>query len=51
MRSLADGDRDAKTGACSAISVALDVEAIPAFVIHPQQTATADTGKDAKPNQ
>jgi len=41
LRSLADGHRDSKTGTCSAISVAFDLEAIPAFVIHPQQTADA----------
>ncbi|HLG87033.1 MAG TPA: hypothetical protein VKZ79_07535 [Alphaproteobacteria bacterium] len=41
MRTLADGDRNPKTGACSAISVAFDLEAIPAFVIHPQKTAEA----------
>jgi hypothetical protein len=50
MRSLADGDRDAKSGACSALSVAFDVEAVPAFVIHPQGTAAADPGKDAEAN-
>jgi len=47
MRSLADGDRDPKTGTCSAISVAYDVEAIPAFVIHPRKTAAADADRGA----
>jgi hypothetical protein len=41
MRSLADGDRNATTGQCSALSASFDVEAIPAFVIHPQRTAEA----------
>lgn len=43
LHTLADGQRDPKTGACSALSVAFDLQAIPAFVIHPQKTAEADT--------
>lgn len=41
LHALADGHRDPKTGLCSAISLALDVEAVPAFVIHPRHR-TAD---------
>jgi hypothetical protein len=43
LHSLADGHRDPKTGACSALSVAFDLQAIPAFIIHPQKTADAGT--------
>jgi hypothetical protein len=32
---LADGYPDAKTGACTAISSAFRMDALPAFVIHP----------------
>ena len=48
MHTLADGDRDPKTGVCSALSVAFDVQAVPAFVIHPQKTAAADTGDERR---
>jgi hypothetical protein len=41
LHTLADGHRDPKTGACSALSVAFDLQAIPAFIIHPRQTADA----------
>jgi len=43
LHRLADGERDPATGVCKAVSVAFDVEAIPAFVIHPpaQQQAAA----------
>ena len=39
MHALADGYRDAQTGACSAISAAYSVEAVPAFIIHPDPGA------------
>jgi len=39
---LADGYPDPKTGACTALSAAFDIEAVSAFVIHPDKTARAD---------
>ena len=42
---LADGYKDPKTGQCTALSTAFQIEAIPAFVIHPEdakRTASAD---------
>ncbi len=33
---LADGYRDPKTGKCTALSMAMDIEAQPAFVVHPK---------------
>ena len=39
LHALADGDRDPKSGQCRAVSASFDLEAIPAFVIHPQKTA------------
>jgi hypothetical protein len=44
LHRLADGHRDPKTGTCSALSVAFDLQAIPAFIIHPQKSADAGTG-------
>jgi hypothetical protein len=35
VRRYADGFKDPKTGQCTAISTAFNIEAIPAFVIHP----------------
>ena len=40
MARLADGLRDPKTGQCTAVSMALEVSAVPAFVIDRQPTAT-----------
>jgi hypothetical protein len=37
MHRLADGKKDPATGKCTAISSAFLIEAIPAFVIHPQR--------------
>jgi hypothetical protein len=44
LNQFADGYPDPKTGKCSAVSTAFRVEAIPAFVIHPEKakTKTAD---------
>jgi hypothetical protein len=44
LNQYADGYPDPKTGKCTAISTALRIEAIPAFVIHPKAggTKTAD---------
>lgn len=39
---LADGYPDPKTGACTALSAAFDIEAVSAFVIHPNKTAQAE---------
>jgi hypothetical protein len=45
LHKLADGYPDPKTGQCTAISTALRVQAIPAFIIHPdKQTAQAESG-------
>jgi hypothetical protein len=35
VRRFADGFKDPKTGQCTALSTAFNIEAIPAFVIHP----------------
>jgi len=48
LNTLADGYPDAKTGQCSAISTALRIEAIPAFVIHPKDTKTKTAAADQK---
>jgi len=45
LHRLADGERDPATGTCKAVSVAFDVEAIPAFVIHPSDKQAALGGK------
>jgi hypothetical protein len=43
IRRYADGYKDPKTGQCTALSTAFEIEAIPAFVIHPEQARkTAD---------
>jgi hypothetical protein len=39
LRRYADGNRDAATGACDQISTAYRIEAIPAFIVHPEQQA------------
>lgn len=39
LHRLADGFKDPKTGQCTAISAAFDVEAVPAFIIHPPSAA------------
>jgi hypothetical protein len=36
VRRYADGFKDAKTGQCTALSTAFEINAIPAFVIHPE---------------
>ena len=38
-KQLADGYPDPKTGECTAISTAMRLEVLPAFVIHPSQTS------------
>jgi hypothetical protein len=43
VHELADGYPDPKTGKCTAISEAIDVQALPAFVI-PRNARTADAG-------
>ena len=53
LKQYADGYPDPKTGKCTAVSTSLDVEAIPAFVVHPdekapQKTAQADDKQVAK---
>jgi len=42
LHKLADGYPDPKTGKCTAISTALRVQAIPAFVIHPGGNTVAE---------
>ena len=45
-KQLADGYPDPKTGQCTAISTAMNIEALPAFVIHEDaKTARADTAR------
>ena len=39
LQDYADGYPDPKTGRCTAISTALEVAAVPAFVIHPRESA------------
>jgi hypothetical protein len=39
MKKLADGYRDPKTGQCTALSTAYQIEAVPAFLIHPDNDA------------
>ena len=43
LHRLADGERDPATGVCKAVSLAFEVEAIPAFVIHPPAQLQAAT--------
>ena len=48
LEAMADGYPDPKTGKCTAVSLAYEVEAVPAFVIHPEkdpltQTKTAES--------
>ena len=43
VTAFADGHPDPKTGRCTAISTAFNVEAIPAFVIHPSADAKTKT--------
>ncbi|HLG88121.1 MAG TPA: hypothetical protein VKZ79_13100 [Alphaproteobacteria bacterium] len=47
FKTLADGDPDPKTGECTTISTSYAVDAVPAFLVHPQEekgnkTAAAD---------
>ena len=48
LNDMADGYPDPKTGKCTALSTAFTLEAIPAFIIHPDgKTKTAEnTGKE-----
>jgi hypothetical protein len=39
---LADGYPDPRTGACTALSAAFEIEAVSAFVIHPEKISRAD---------
>lgn len=41
VRRYADGVKDPKTGQCTALSTAFEIEAIPAFVIHSEDAKTA----------
>ena len=48
LHRLADGNPDPATGKCTSLSAAFPLEAVPAFVIHPEGAAsvpkqTADT--------
>jgi hypothetical protein len=50
LNALADGYPDPKTGKCTALSTAFNVEAIPAFIIHPKdktKTAQDTTPQDS----
>ena len=48
VRRFADGHRDPKTGTCDQISAAFRIEAIPAFIVHPEDRP-APSFADAKP--
>ena len=48
LKKLADGLRDPKTGQCTANSIALDMSAVPAFVIDREPTATAASPKGTR---
>ena len=37
VKAYADGARDPKTGECHALSTAFRIEAIPAFIVHPDK--------------
>ena len=45
LKKLADGMRDPKTGQCTAISSALELKAVPAFVNDVPQPAEAEDGR------
>jgi hypothetical protein len=45
----ADGYPDPATGKCTAISTAFDIEAVPAFIIHPEEARK--TAEAASPTQ
>ncbi len=48
VRRFSDGFKDPKTGQCTAISTAFNLQAIPAFVIHPEDAKkTADAAAPA----
>ena len=54
LHKLADGYPDPKTGQCTAISTAYRIEAVPAFLIHPQKPQTpeaklSDAGQSGHP--
>jgi hypothetical protein len=46
---MADGDPDPKTGQCTTISAAYGVEAVPAFLIHPQDGKGNKSAAAAEP--
>ena len=51
IRRYADGYKDPNTGKCTALSTAFQVEAIPAFIIHPEEakkTAQATTSTETR---
>lgn len=47
LRKFADGNRDPQTGTCDQISAAFRIEAIPAFIVHPERR-TAPSFSDAR---
>jgi hypothetical protein len=49
IRRYADGYKDPTTGKCTALSTAYEIEAIPAFVIHPEEARK--TAEAAAPAQ
>jgi hypothetical protein len=42
FKEMADGGKDPKTGQCSMISSAYNIEAVPAFLVHPEESKTAE---------
>ena len=45
LQHMADGDPDPKTGQCTTISSDYGLEAVPAFLIHPQETKVSKTAE------
>lgn len=45
LHRLADGNPDPKTGRCTSLSAAFPLEAVPAFVIHPEQAAVKSAAR------
>jgi len=54
LQEMADAYPDPKTGKCTAVSLAYEVEAVPAFIVHPKGTKEHDRDKNkvvmAKPD-
>jgi hypothetical protein len=49
LHRLADGNPDPATGTCTSLSAAFPLEAVPAFVIHPEEAAPKQTADTSAP--